>query len=155
MAAEKFNPAPNQRDLSNIFVNPRQQLKYSFVFFGGAIGLMCLYIIFFLYYLSSTIASLANTFAVSPDVAQDLNRSILTASIALIAFSVTLTFVMFAAGIALSHRIFGPMIPIKRLIEQLRAGDYKARGSLRKKDEWHDVMDGLNDLAEKLERKHG
>ncbi|MES2855648.1 MAG: hypothetical protein V4692_07285 [Bdellovibrionota bacterium] len=157
-AAENTSQEPtgrDQRDINNIFVNPRQQLKYAFIFFGGAIGLMCLYIVFFLYYLNSTIGSLANTFAISPEVAESLSRAIFTASISLLAFSGTLTLIMFAAGIALSHRLFGPMVSINRLIDQLVAGDYKARGSLRKKDEWHDVMDRLNTLAENLEAKHG
>jgi HAMP domain-containing protein len=158
-SAEKTSSAKfggrDKRDIQNIFVNPRAQLKYAFVFFGGGVGIMCLYIIYFLYDLNFTIESLANTFAIAPEVAHDLNRAILTASAALLTFAASLTLIMFAAGIALSHRIFGPMVPIQRLVQDLIKGDYKSRGSLRKRDEWQDLMKDLNTLADGLEKKNG
>ena len=54
-----------------------------------------------------------------------------------------------------SHRIFGPLIPLDRFIEELKAGRYHARLKYREKDELREVMHMMNDLATKLEERHG
>jgi methyl-accepting chemotaxis protein len=154
-STNQFSSGRNQRDLNNILVKPRQQLRYAFVFFGGGLGIITIYIVFFLYYLASTIEELSIAYAVSPEVTASLGRAIFIASVATIIFSAVLAIVMFLAGIALSHRIFGPIVPIKRTLEAIRDGNYSARGSLRKRDEFQDVMDLINDVAANLEKRHG
>jgi len=145
----------SRRSLKNILVKPREQLRYAFIFFGGGLAVMATYIILFLYYLNVTITNLASSYSIAPDVANTISTALLTASIATVVFSVTLTLIMFAAGVALSHRIFGPAVPMLRLLEELRSGNFKARGHLRKRDEFQDVMDELNALAGDLEKKYG
>lgn len=144
-----------QRTISNILVKPREQLKYAFVFFGGGLAIMTVYICFFLYYLADTIREMATAYAIAPDVAETLSRAIFTASVATIIFAVALTVIMFVSGIALSHRIFGPIVPITRQLEAIRDGHYANRGSLRKRDAFHDIMDLANEAAEALEKRHG
>ena len=141
-----------RRSLKSVFVKPREQLRYAFVFFGGGLALMAGYIVLFLYYLNVTIMNLATSYSIAPDVATTLNTAFLTASIATVIFAATLTLIMFAAGVALSHRIFGPIVPMKRLIEDLTNGNYSSRVALRKTDEFQDVADSLNQLAENLEK---
>ncbi|MES2963344.1 MAG: hypothetical protein V4760_05605 [Bdellovibrionota bacterium] len=145
----------SRRSLKNILVKPREQLRYAFIFFGGGLGVMATYIILFLYYLNVTIVNLATSYSIAPDVANTISTALLTASIATVVFSVTLTLIMFSAGVALSHRIFGPAVPIRRLIQDLRKGNYAARAHLRKRDEFQDVVAELNGLAADLEKKLG
>lgn len=144
-----------RRSLKNILVKPREQLRYAFIFFGGGLAVMATYIILFLYYLNVTIMNLASSYSIAPDVANTISTALLTASIATVVFSVTLTLIMFSAGVALSHRIFGPAVPMLRLIEDLRKGNYDSRGHLRKRDEFQDVMNELNELAADLKAKYG
>jgi signal transduction histidine kinase len=54
-------------------------------------------------------------------------------------------------GVRLSHRIAGPMVQIKRVLEQAAKGEYKSRIQLRSHDYLHEISDELNLLLEKLE----
>jgi methyl-accepting chemotaxis protein len=50
-----------------------------------------------------------------------------------------------------SHRIFGPTVPILRMIQNLEDGNFSHRIHLRKHDEMKLIADALNDLAATLE----
>ncbi len=49
-----------------------------------------------------------------------------------------------------SHRIFGPLVPIRRQVENLRNGNFSEQVTLRKYDEFKDLADNLNGLADSL-----
>ena len=49
-----------------------------------------------------------------------------------------------------SFRIFGPQVAIRRHVKALIAGDYSSRVHLREHDEFMDLADELNQLAESL-----
>lgn len=134
-------------------VQPQKQLKYSFFLFGGGMLVLAVFVCLFFMTLDQTIASLARTYQFDPDVTETLSQSLRAALAVTLLGATILSLTTFALGIIMSHRVFGPMIPIKRQIEDLRQGRYSARGRLRQKDEFHDVMDALNDLAASLEEK--
>ena len=52
-----------------------------------------------------------------------------------------------------SHRVFGPMIPLRRHVQKLKEGDYSSRVILRGKDEFKELAADLNELAELLAKK--
>lgn len=52
-----------------------------------------------------------------------------------------------------SHRVFGPVVQLRRQIENIRNGDFSYRIQLRKTDELKDVADDLNALAEYFSKK--
>lgn len=55
----------------------------------------------------------------------------------------------------LTHRFYGPIVAINRLINELKKGNYSARVTLRRKDELQSIAKHLNELAERLEKhKH-
>ena len=56
-------------------------------------------------------------------------------------------------GMRLSHRIAGPIVQIKRVVEQASKGKYKSRIQLRSNDYLHEISDELNVLFEKLENQ--
>ena len=56
-------------------------------------------------------------------------------------------------GVRLSHRIAGPMVQIKRVLERATKGEYKSRIKLRSNDYLHEISDELNLLLEKLENQ--
>lgn len=49
-----------------------------------------------------------------------------------------------------SFRIFGPQVAIRRHIRSLIEGDYSSRVQLRRHDEFMDLADQLNELADSL-----
>lgn len=59
----------------------------------------------------------------------------------------------FGMWLMLSHRLFGPTVPIRRHIARLRAGDYGSRIKLRKRDEFKIIAEELNLLAETLQER--
>ena len=62
-------------------------------------------------------------------------------------------FIMFATILRLTHRIYGPLVSIKRFLNELKSGNYSARVILRKDDDLQDLVKELNELAETLEKK--
>lgn len=66
---------------------------------------------------------------------------------------ILLTCVCLGLWVVFSHRIFGPTVPIRRHIQNLRAGDYSSRIHLRNGDEFRDLAEELNQLAEALATK--
>jgi hypothetical protein len=52
-----------------------------------------------------------------------------------------------------SHRIFGPTVPILRMIHSLEDGEFAHRIHLRKHDEMKVIADALNHLAASLEAR--
>ena len=51
-----------------------------------------------------------------------------------------------------THRMIGPTITIKRHVRALKKGIYSSRISLRRRDEFKDLAEELNELAEILEK---
>lgn len=56
-------------------------------------------------------------------------------------------------SITYTHRLVGPMVSIKKHIDELISGNYSTRTHLREKDYFRDVASKLNELAETLESK--
>lgn len=52
-----------------------------------------------------------------------------------------------------SHRVIGPTVPIRRHLKELAEGNYSARIKIREKDEFKEIAEDLNHLAEVLESK--
>jgi signal transduction histidine kinase len=53
-----------------------------------------------------------------------------------------------------THRMIGPMVPIKRHVKALQDGLYSRRVKLREYDCFQGLADELNVLAETLEKQH-
>lgn len=59
----------------------------------------------------------------------------------------------FLLGVLISHRTFGPTVPLKEFLRKLLEGDYSARVRFRQKDHFQELLPLLNQLAEKLEKE--
>lgn len=75
--------------------------------------------------------------------------------LAIIAIYVILQAFAFVLSLVMSHRLFGPLVPLTRMVEDMKKGQYKNRVHLREKDEpkIKDFAKSLNELAEVLEKK--
>lgn len=58
-----------------------------------------------------------------------------------------------AFWIVYSHRIFGPTVPMRRHIQSLTNGDYSSRIHPRSGDEFKELIEDMNQLAEALAKK--
>jgi methyl-accepting chemotaxis protein len=52
-----------------------------------------------------------------------------------------------------THRMFGPMVAVERFIESVTQGDYSQRIKIRENDDFKDLIDSLNHMAETFEQK--
>lgn len=63
--------------------------------------------------------------------------------------------VMFFLIFRLTHRYYGPLVSIGRFVGEMKEGNYGARVTIRKGDELQELVHSLNEMAEKLEKRHG
>jgi cellulose synthase/poly-beta-1,6-N-acetylglucosamine synthase-like glycosyltransferase len=61
----------------------------------------------------------------------------------------------FTLGLLMSHKIFGPLVPIRKLVSEMKAGQVPEPVKLRKNDEpmLVELADDLNSLAAKLSKR--
>ncbi len=53
-------------------------------------------------------------------------------------------------GIRSSHRVVGPVVRIKKMLEAIGSGDFSQRITLRKGDALEDLAEAINKMAERL-----
>lgn len=70
------------------------------------------------------------------------------------------TLVLFAACmmfvvIRRTHKMYGPMVSILRFVGELHKGNYAVRIHIRERDDFQNLVNRLNSLAETLHKRHG
>lgn len=145
---------PYQRSMKNILLRPEFQLKYSFYFVGMTLVTMGAVFLLFLLSLEDMIATLATIYRIEPEVIGAIQQSLRTATFTTIAVALLFGIISVSLGIILTHRLVGPMVPIRRLIRQLNNGEYGVQARLRTKDDYQEVMSELNQLSVTLMERH-
>jgi HAMP domain-containing protein len=141
----------DRRTLKGMLVRPRQQLRFTFLFMGGGMLVLTLFIGVIMFSLNRTLVSLELAYGLDPEMAATIRSSLNTTMGITFMLSAVLAAFSFILGIQMSHRIFGPIVPIVKHVEELSAGRYSSRIKLRESDEFKEVQDALNSLAEKLD----
>jgi HAMP domain-containing protein len=137
----------NRRKISNFSIDPKAQLRFAQPF---AILILASFttINFIFWEVFSTRSTMSSS--APPEVLAVLNgimgQLVLMSSLGMALIGL-LTLVLW---IVYSHRIFGPQVPIRRQVANLMKGDYDYKINLRKNDEFKDLADDLNKLAEHL-----
>jgi hypothetical protein len=144
----------NRRTPKGKLIRPRQQIKYAMVFVCGGIIAQSAIIGTVVFLMHRSIATLTETYHLDPEVGATIANSITNGLILTMLVATAVAMFAILYGIKLSHRIYGPMVPFQRHIEELKNGNYKARIRLRKDDELIEIRDALNDLAITLEEKY-
>jgi signal transduction histidine kinase len=135
---EKPAPPPvykNRQTVVGFIVRPKQQARIAMVFTAG-----------------TWVMHLVLMAILVPKAGQLDSFEI---SLYLVLSALCLTVFAIVTGVILSHRLYGPLVSIKRHIAHLREGDYSARLQLRSSDDMSEMRDSLNDLAAALESRHG
>lgn len=149
---------PTEKDkrkrIKGVLIRPKQQLLLGLVFMG--ISTMSMIVLFLLMIVSfnQTVGRLVERNQISPHVGFLLQDSV-TLPMGIASLLSLFTMIFFAWWyIRISHRFFGPLVPIQRHIENLKIGRYQSRVRLRQTDELGELRDSLNDLAAALEERH-
>lgn len=149
------NSNDNRRSVKNMLVNPGFQLKYGMYFMGFGLVVFLAIFTFVFFTMAQMITSLGSISDIGAEMQDMLNKALISAGMVLGLLILAFALVAVAMGVVLTHRIVGPMIPIRRHIQALVRGTYDSRCHLRDKDELQEIAGDLNDLAMELEKKYG
>ena len=144
----------NHRRASTVLKQPRQQLKSSILLWSAFSALFCTFVVFNINVLQSKVLDLAAEAHMNASTVAEINHSFVLVVVVTVLFECLSVVAGIVLGLAMINRIFGPIVPIRRLIKSFAQGDYKARAILRKHDEFQDLMKDLNDLGATLEQRH-
>jgi len=145
------NLESDRRTLRGNLIKPRKQIKYAVIFMGGGTLMLTIFIAIALYYLDQTAVALEVAYRLDHEVVKALQNSLSGMLILALGVSVILSVVSIQVGLHMSHRFYGPVIPICRHIEALKSGNYGSRLYLRQNDELTEIQHELNELAEVLQ----
>ncbi len=137
-STEGQQPAPvyrNRQTFIGLIVRPKQQTRAAMAFIAGV-----------------WVANLALAGLIVPNAATIEGREI---AIYLGVSALALSVFAIVTGVVFTHRLYGPLVSIKRHIANLREGQYSSRLALRSTDDLGEMRDALNDLASALESRHG
>lgn len=137
----------NQRQIKNILINPGIQFRL-FVPYLVMLAIATLLLNGVLFFIVSTVHQVFPD--MTPEQSEELNRTLFRSVIASAVGLSVMAFLGFALTTVLSHRLLGPLVPIRRHLQKLIEGKYDDRLRLRKTDELHFLADDLNKLTEKL-----
>lgn len=137
-----------RRRLKSLLINPEAQIRFGSIFL--AMTIVCNVVVtgfgLNLYYY------LVNNSEEGHAVGGSLLMMVVGGCVLITLLTYCFAFVL---GLIITHKIFGPLVPIQRALDQLKAGDYSARVLLREKDEeqMKQLATSINELASVLERK--
>jgi HAMP domain-containing protein len=136
-----------QRSIKNMFVQPQFQMKLSLYYV--AVGGIALTIVAALVLAQlEEVNRLMNSGESLNLRSQTLVNELMMGSLQYVFVGFGL-FVLFSFGFALltSHRISGPQVAIKAVIDDIKAGRYDSERELRPNDELQEVMQAVKELA--------
>lgn len=144
-----------QRQLRNLLVTPKFQLKLSLYYIASGlviIGVM----VAFIYDKLMTVRDLMNNSPIMNFQVQTRVNELMfdIVQISLLGFAAFIIF-SFVFALVVSHRIAGPVVAIRAYIAQLKSGNYEYKRNLRPYDELKEIMDDLHELAPVLKEKTG
>ncbi len=154
----RMSGGPPRRRIRNYLLNPRFQLKYTFmvvavtVVVAGVLG-------YFAYdYSRGLTEALSINMSMQPDLppetvaelegwAEREDRKVLTAIVMGI---LVLTLTLALTGIMVTHRLVGPAYKLRMLLNEVSAGKLRLAGRLRKGDELQEVFEAFREMVESL-----
>lgn len=151
-AEEKYSS--NRRTFHGLLIKPHKQVGFAFLYLCLGILALSGSMYYMLDVLQTNFMAIVPKANLTEDAIQALREQFEIARGVLIVLTAVIISATLYGGLEVSHRVFGPMVPFFRHVRELVAGNYKTRVRLRKKDEFHDFKDILNELAEALEKKN-
>ena len=146
------NTSTEGRTIKGLLIRPGSQVKT--FFYAAGLGQVILSGVF-IGYLSFIEYALPEAVGEgSPNLAGILNSLFWVKMVILLLTAIVLAG-SFSSIVLFTHRVLGPCVPILRLIEKLKNGQYGEQGRLRKDDELKNVMSALNELSTELKKKSG
>ncbi len=143
---------PNRRSKMGL-IDPHHQLRFAFYLIGGGITALMLICLYLLISLENSIQAVLTKGQVATDVSEALLDHVGRVELNVTAISLVLMIGSVFTGVRLSHRIYGPIVQIRKHVTNLIMGDFTSRVHLRDHDHFVELSEDLNQLAEKLQQE--
>lgn len=134
----------NRRNFRNILINPEAQIRYGMMFLAVSI----------LVHAVTTVLVIQLYIAYRSEVIESSNLSMGFILSGMILLYLLLYGFSFLLGLLISHRLYGPLVNLERILVKLNRGEYSSRIVLRKYDDVKvkEIAELVNQLADKLEQ---
>lgn len=148
----QIQDSKGRRKVKNILLAPKSQIRIGAIVF--AIGFITMSVLFGIILMRfNDILDAFVAISTDRELAMEASRSTkvalwVTYSALLLGF----LFSTFYLALKVTHRYLGPMVAIRRQIHAMKEGQYAERVKLRQDDEFQDIADDLNALAERLQK---
>jgi methyl-accepting chemotaxis protein len=142
---------PYQRNLKNLLINPRYQLRYVFWLTSSGFALVALNAVIAYSFIKENYLTLVDLSPMTDEAKTQLYAELRQLTLSLGGLSILFMVIISVMGILLSHRTAGPMYHFKRVFDEIRSGNRKQRVRLRPKDEFQDVAKSFNDMMDSLQ----
>ncbi len=144
-----------RRTLNSYFIEPFKQIRFGLYVGVVSVFFAILMAMVFVVSFSEQYKQVEEFFEVADSVALLTNsvfiKNAIYAGIIIFLYLVTMTLIV----VRRTHRMYGPIVSILRFVEELKAENFHVRLKIRKKDDFQNVVDSLNTLAQKLHMKYG
>lgn len=140
-----------KRTARNLWVRPKSQLKFLMILSGGFLILAGL-IGFVMVSFSDYLALLQTTNQIDTQTVILITSHLYFYLKMAMGLAAIFSVLGLAIGIMLTHRIFGPMVPIRHQLAKMIEGDYSGRIHLRTSDEFKEVANDINTLTDRLKQ---
>lgn len=141
-----------ERTLRGVFVRPRVQLIWCSLLSAGFIVLAGFNVVIMIRF-GKLLNQLRETFQLDTDTSNLIAGNIFNYLRFALTISVFFALLGVVIGLWLSHKVYGPMVPIAAHVRKMLDGDFSSRAGVRNQDEFKDLAKDLNALAAKLEKK--
>ncbi len=139
-------PFLSNKKRRQVLVNKDFQLKYVARFFWFTVGMIVLgggfsFLFTVLIFLKKGITTYIDEF----------HLLVMAIFLTMMVQVITAAVFIYWEGIYMTHKIAGPWVRIKKILEEIGNGNFSLRVNLRKADEFHDVASWINHMCDKLE----
>ncbi|MBN1114078.1 MAG: HAMP domain-containing protein [Oligoflexia bacterium] len=138
---------------SIFIIDKKFQIKYALLL--AALGALLTLILsgHVFYFVHENFQIFIPNYSKNPDIMKLILSDQKKIALYLVALSFMLVSFLFFIGIIVTHRMAGPIMVMRRKIIDLRNGDFSARVHLRKGDEFKELADSFNEMAEHLGKR--
>lgn len=143
----------SQRSKKRLFINPSFQGGVIFIII--LVGFICAVFNGYLYYayVDGSYDLILRYSSLPQELIDERHRDLFVFGISLGLATLLITLIIGAWALVITHRAAGSVYHIKRVIEEIRAGNVKERVHLRKKDEFQDLAKSFNQMMDELQNK--
>lgn len=143
-----------KRRLKNYLLNSPAQKRFIVLMSTICVDIYLVAVVLIITALAYRVEKVAEEFANAPGMQTKVFSILLNSIGPIIGIGLVLTLMVAFFAMIVSHRIYGPLVPISKFLQEIKSGNYSARVAVRKEDQLQDLVTQLNEVAEALEARH-